>query len=635
MATCEPAPEAAQVSFVIVGHVDHGKSTLIGRLFYDTGSLPDGKYEQLVAVAERRGVAFEFANLMDALQAERNQNITIDTAQIWFRWQGRRYVIIDAPGHKEFVKNMVTGAARADAAMVIIDAQEGVREQSRRHGFLLTLLGIDQVIVVVNKMDLVGFSQAAFQAVADQYVAFLASLGVTPLAVLPASARGGDNIAQKSAAMPWYGGRTVLEALSSLRAAASLAEKPLRFPVQDVYRFDHRRILAGRIESGTLKVGDSLLFLPGGKQSAVKSIERWAAPSGETASAGESIGITLSEQLFVDRGDVACALEHTPYSQNQFEARVFWLGKRPLVTGRHYILRIATQEAEVEVASITRVIDAATLVERPIDAGVGGYDVADLVLRTRYPVVYDLYRRVPTLGRFVIIDDLDVAGGGVITRAAREQASLVGVASRNLTRSMSQVTRDERYARNRHKGAVLWFTGLSGSGKSTLATAVERELFDRGVQAFVLDGDNIRYGLSANLGFSAADRAENIRRVAESAKLFAEAGLVAIAAFISPYRSDRLRARRIMQEGALDLPFSEVYLDVALSVCEQRDPKHLYAKARAGTIKEFTGISAPYEPPDDPELVIRTDECSVDAAVTVILDHLIPRIFGGGAPPLS
>jgi bifunctional enzyme CysN/CysC len=626
MATCEPAPGVAQVKLVIVGHVDHGKSTLIGRLFHDTGSLQEGKYEQLVAAADRRGVAFEFANLMDALQAERDQNITIDTSHIWFRWKERRYVIIDAPGHKEFVKNMVTGAARADAAVVIIDAHEGVQEQSRRHGFLLTLLGIDQVMVVVNKMDLVGCSQAAFQKIADEYSSFLGSIGVTPLAVLPASARSGDNVVTRAAALGWYKGPTVLEALALLRPAPPLSTRALRFPIQDIYRFDHRRILAGRIESGVLRVGDRIQFLPSGKQSVVKTIERWNSPAEASATAGESIGVTLTEQLFIDRGDVACGLVDTPYSETEFDARVFWLGKRPLVRGRRYLLRLATQEVECEIGLIKRVIDAATLAEHSSDDGVSGHDVADVTILTRRPLVYDTYGDVPTLGRFVLVDQLDVAGGGIVTRAARPARVPATAVPANLTRSISQVTRDERYARNRHKGAVVWFTGLSGSGKSTLANALERELFDRGLQVFVLDGDNIRHGLSANLGFSAADRAENIRRVAETAKLFAEAGIIVITAFISPYRSDRVRARYIMQEGGVDIPFSEVYLDAPLDVCEQRDPKHLYARARAGEIKGFTGISAPYEPPEAPELIIRTDEYSIDKSVAAVLDHLVPRI---------
>lgn len=615
------------MKLVVVGHVDHGKSTLIGRLFHDTGMLPDGRLDQLVAAAKRRGVAFELANLTDALQAERDQNVTIDTAQIWFRANGRRYVIIDAPGHKEFVKNMVTGAAQADAALIVIDAQEGVQEQSRRHGFLLSLLGIGQVIVVVNKMDLVGFAQERFAAIAEEYGRFLSSLGLEPLQTVPISARTGLNVARTDGAVAWYSGPSILDALAQLKTAEAPASGPLRFPIQDIYRFDHRRILAGRIESGVLRVGDRLQFLPNGKRAEVKSIERWNAPAASTAVAGESVGVTLTEQIFIDRGDVACALDDTPYAQTEFHARVFWLGKRPLVAGRRYTLRLTTQEADCEITAIDRVVDAATLEPRPGADDVCGHDVADLRLQTRRPLVFDTYQRVPTFGRFVLVDGLDVAGGGIVTGAVQQQIAEEETPS-HLTRSFGQVACEERQARHGHRGAVIWFTGLSGSGKSTVANALERELFDRGLQVFVLDGDNIRYGLSANLGFSAADRAENIRRVAEAAKLFAEAGFIAIAAFISPYRSDRARARRIMEEGGLDIPFVEVFLDAPLEVCEQRDPKHLYAKARSGEIKDFTGISAPYERPERPDLVIHSGERSVQEAVTAVLDRVLPQVTG-------
>jgi bifunctional enzyme CysN/CysC len=609
---------------VVIGHVDHGKSTLIGRLFHDTHSLPDGKYEQLAAAATRRGVPFEFANLMDALQAERDQNVTIDTAQIWFRWRGRRYVIIDAPGHKEFIRNMVTGAAQADAAVLVIDAAEGVKEQTRRHASLVRLLGLDQVLVVINKMDLVGHRRDRFETIAAECRALLTALGLTPSGILPLSARSGENVVTASVGLSWYDGPTFVEALAELRPSHQPLDQPLRMPVQDVYRFDHRRVIAGRIESGTLRVGDTVVFLPGGGQSAVRTIERWSAPPATEAGAGASVGITLTEQIFVDRGDVLCHADHAASVQNLLRARVFWLGREPLASGRTYVLRLATQEVECEVASIARVVDASSLVETGRAGVVSANDVADLTLRTKRPVVCDRHERVPALGRFVLVDGTDVAGGGIVVAPGGDLES--ATAARNVTRSISSVTQEERQKLHRHRGAVVWLTGLSGSGKSTIATAVERELFDRGLHVFVLDGDNIRYGLSADLGFSAADRAENIRRVAETAKLFAEAGLIAITAFISPYRSDRARARQVLQEGNLLIPFTEVFVDAPLAVCEARDPKQLYAKARAGTIKEFTGISAPYESPEAPDLVIHTDRVSVQEAVSAILDHLLPRI---------
>ena len=329
-----PPTAAEQLKIVIVGHVDHGKSTLVGRLLHDTGSLPEGKLEQLQQIAERRGVPFEWANLMDALQAERDQNITIDTAQIWFHTPKRHYVIIDAPGHKEFLKNMVTGAAQAEAALLLIDAHEGVQENSRRHGYLLDLLGIRQVAVLVNKMDLVSYSQERFDAIEAEYRAWLKQIGLEPSRFIPISARQGDNIAAPSPNMPWWKGPTVVETLDEFKAARPLGDQPLRFPIQDVYRFDHRRILAGRVESGRIKVGDRLVFAPSNKTSTVKTIERWNAPARDFAEAGESIGITLTDQIFVERGAVAALENAPPYELTCFKARVFWLGKQPFMPGR-------------------------------------------------------------------------------------------------------------------------------------------------------------------------------------------------------------------------------------------------------------------------------------------------------------
>jgi len=616
MATCE------DVRLVVVGHVDHGKSTLIGRLLHETGTLPEDKVAELEAVARRRGAAFEWANLMDALQAERDQNVTIDTAQIWLRWHDRRYVIIDAPGHRTFLKNMVTGASQADAALVLIDASEGVQEQSRRHGVLLDLLGIRQVIVLVNKMDLAGYREDAFNAVKAEYLEFLGEIGVTPLAIVPISARAGDNIARAADRMPWYAGGTVLDALRLLEARTPPVHSPFRLPVQDVYRFDHRRVVAGRVESGSVHVGDSLVFLPGGERSAVRSLEQWNRPNAVSAAAGDAVGLTLDDQIFVERGSIAALERDLPAVTSTFRARVFWLGSAPLVETRSYRLKATTQDVECDIASIDRIVDGASLRDigrepRTVERN----ELADVHVRTHRPVVIDRYDEIPALGRFVLLDGLAIAGGGIALEVTGRAAAAPHAAA-NLTRTAGLVTHDERVARNRHRGAVVWFTGLSGAGKSTLAYALERALFERGVQTFVLDGDNIRYGLNADLGFSAPDRTENIRRVAEVAKLFAEAGTVAVTAFISPYRSDRLRARRIMQEGGLPIPFVEVHLDAPLEICEQRDPKGLYAKARDGRIRQFTGVSDPYEPPDNAEITLDTGALSVDACLERLLDYV-------------
>ncbi|HWH70299.1 MAG TPA: adenylyl-sulfate kinase [Candidatus Sulfotelmatobacter sp.] len=616
MATCE------QLKIVIVGHVDHGKSTFVGRLFHDTGSLPDGKLEQLQQVAERRGVPFEWANLMDALQSERDQNITIDTAQIWFQTRKRQYVIIDAPGHKEFLKNMITGAANAEAALLLIDAHEGVQENSRRHGYLLNLLGIRQIAVLVNKMDLEEYREGRFQQIEAEYRAWLRTIGVEPKIFIPIAAKHGDNIASRSPNMPWWQGPTVVESLDEFHLTELPSNQPLRFPIQDVYRFDDRRILAGRVEAGSIKVGDKLIFSPTNKTSTVKSIERWHAPASTSAAAGESIGITLTEQIFVARGAVAALEKSPPFELSSFKARLFWLGKQPFTKGKTYKLKLATQEVQCHIESIEKVIDASTLepvARAPHEMYVGRHEVAELKLHTKKPIAFDIHAEIAPTGRFVIVDGFDVCGGGIIAldnypRRSHDTSNK----SENIFWSKGKVTLHQRETRNGHRGCVLWLTGLSSSGKSTIATELERELFNLGRQAYVLDGDNIRHGLGSDLGFSPKDRTENIRRVGEVAKLFADAGFICITAFISPYREDRNMVRRILPESR----FIEVFVNAPLEVCEQRDPKGLYAKARANQIKEFTGVSAPYEAPLRPEIELRTDQLSVAESVARLLDYL-------------
>ncbi len=611
-----------QLKIVIVGHVDHGKSTLIGRLFHDTGSLPEGKLEQLQRAAERRGVPFEWANLMDALQSERDQNITIDTAQIWFRTHKRQYVLIDAPGHEEFIKNMVTGAASANAALLVIAAEEGVREQSRRHGYLLGLLGVRQIAVLVNKMDLVDYSRARFEAIASEYREFLLSLGLQPNLFIPISAKQGDNIAQRGDRLAWWNGPTVLEALDSFTPSPAPVDAPLRFAVQDVYRFDNRRILAGRVESGTLRVGERVLFTPGNKVSTVKTIERWSAPPTLEARAGESIGITLTEQLFVERGAVGSLESDPPFELAHFKARVFWLGRQPLTKGRRYKLKLATQEADCGIETVEKIIDASSLAEvrrSEQPPCVRRHEVAELVLHTRRPVAFDVHGDFSATARFVLVDGYDVAGGGIILPNGYPRRTSDSLhKSTNIYWTSGKVTRQQRTLRNGHPGCVLWLTGLSASGKSTIAYELERQLFNRGRHVYVLDGDKVRHGLCSDLAFSPEDRKENIRRVGEMAKIIADSGTIVITAFISPYRADRRLVRSILNEG----DFIEVYVNAPVQICEQRDPKGLYAKARAGQIKDFTGVSAPYEAPEDPELELRTDQATVEESVASIVEFL-------------
>jgi len=602
---------------VIVGHVDHGKSTLVGRLFHDTASLPDGKLEQIKAMCERRGMPFEWAFLMDAFQSERDQGITIDTAQIWFKTPKRDYTIIDAPGHREFIKNMITGASSAEAAVMLIDASQGVQQQSRTHAFLLSLLGIRQIVVVVNKMDLMDCDQATFAAIKAEYVRYLGEIGIVPNFVIPAVARDGDNLVHRSQRMSWYQDATLIAALDSFRSQGDLAGLALRLPIQDVYKFDDRRILAGRIASGRLRVGDRLLFSPSNKVAHVKSIEAWHAAQPSEAEPGQSIGITTDEQLFIERGEIASHADHPPIETNVFRGRLFWLGKKPLMRGDSYRLRMQTRDVPVIVEAIDAIYDPGELAQRPADK-VERNEIADVVLRSYAMLALDEVDQNPRTGRFVLGDGANIVAGGTISmRGYPDQRKPVTVKSTNITAVAHRVTNPQRVARNGHTGGVLWFTGLSGAGKSTIAMAVEQELFRRGYQTYVLDGDNVRRGLNSNLDFSPADRAENIRRVGEVAALFADSGQIVVTAFISPYRADRHRARAAAGNG-----FHEIYIKASLETCEKRDPKGLYRRARSGEIAEFTGITAPYEMPESPELTIDTDRLTIDQSVAAVLDYV-------------
>jgi len=615
--------ESLPLKIVFVGHVDHGKSTLIGRILHDTDSLPEGKIDMVKKACAAEGMEFEFAFVLDALLEEQKQNVTIDTTEIRFKTKGRKYIIIDAPGHKEFLKNMITGASRADAAVLVIAANEGVREQSRRHAYLLNLLGIKQLIVVVNKMDLADFSEKKFEEIEKEYRKFLAELGLEALVFVPASAKNGDNVASTSKKVKWHRGPSVLEALDLLEPQSADVDLPLRFCVQDLYRFDERRIIAGRIETGKLRVGDELVFSPANKASKVQSIEEWDGAGDAEALAGDSIGITLSEQIFVERGYVASHQTDTPIEANRIHADVFWIVREPMRSGRLYDLRLATQEVKCEIVSIDQVMDSSSL-ESTTDKReqLERNEVGRLTLQTRSPLVIDNHDRIPKLGRFVIVDDDQICGGGTIFGGVYTDRTVAK--SKNIFWVEGKITAEARAARTGHRGAVVWFTGLSGAGKSTIAQALERELFARGMQTYVLDGDNIRHGLNSNLGFSPEDRVENIRRVSEVAKLMADSGVVAITAFISPYRMDRRRAREIALEGNAE--FVEVFVDAPLEVCEARDPKNLYKKARAGEIREFTGIDAPYEPPEDAEIIVHTDRQTVNESVATILEGLLPRL---------
>jgi bifunctional enzyme CysN/CysC len=603
---------------VVVGHVDHGKSTLVGRMLHDTHSLPDGKFEAVQAQCRSRGMPFEWAFVTDALQAERDQGITIDASYIRFKSALRDYLFIDAPGHRDFLRNMITGAADCDAALVVIDCLEGVKDQSRRHGYLLNLLGVNQVAVAVTKMDLVDYSEQRFAEVESAFRAALDELGVRAASIVPVASREGGNLVARSDKMRWYRGPTVIEVLDTFVSQPTFDRLPLRMPVQDVYKFDQRRIVAGRIETGRLRAGDEVLFSPSNQRARVRSIESFGADGQMLeAEAGRSTGFTLDEQIFVQRGEMVSHVTTPPIESNVFKARLFWLGASPLIAGKGYTLKLNTVETAVEVVQVDRVIDTARMAPEERE-DVPQHAVADVVLRTQTMLAVDRAHDNPRTGRFVLVDGYDVVGGGLIDMEGYpDQRDQITQKATNVTEVVHRITGDMRVERNGHPGGVLWFTGLSGAGKTTIAVEIERRLFDEGYQIVALDGDDLRHGLNANLGFSPQDRAENVRRVGEVAALFAKQGFIVVTSLISPYRADRGRARSAAK-GA----FEEIYVKADLATCESRDVKGLYAKARSGEIRDFTGISAPYEAPDVCELVVDTAKLSIEASVALVLDHV-------------
>ncbi len=520
------------LNIVIVGHVDHGKSTLLGRLYADTGSLPDGKLEKVQAICRQQGKEFEYAFLFDAFLEEQEQGITIDTARTFFIWKGRQYIIIDAPGHKEFLKNMVSGAARAEAALLLIDALEGVKEQSKKHGYLLSLLGVRQFAVVVNKMDLVGYRQDVFDGIEKEYREFLGQFKAVPTEFIPVSAKLGDNIVGRSEQMGWYGGPTVLDALSRFRKETARAEQPLRLPVQDVYKFDARRIIAGRIAAGRLKVGDPLVFSPSNKRANIRTIEAFnIEPPPTEGEAGQSIGITLDEQIFVERGEIASHPDCLPLVSTAFRANLFWLGKKPLEKGRKYQLRVATKEVDCEVASIHRIIDTMDLSQRQDSQTVAKNQVAELTLRTKLPVAFDLSASFEVTGRFVLVDDYDIAGGGIITELVHDDQEFLREEARrrDFAWVKGEVSIEDRAKQYGHRAAVVLFTGGRHTGKSFLARKLEGRLVADGRHAYLLDGENLRRGLDADLSEEERGQtAEMARRYGEVARLLIDTGLIVV-----------------------------------------------------------------------------------------------------------
>jgi len=520
------------LNIVIVGHVDHGKSTLLGRLYADTGSLPDGKLEKVQAICRQQGKEFEYAFLFDAFLEEQEQGITIDTARTFFMWKGRQYIIIDAPGHKEFLKNMISGAARAEAALLLIDALEGVKEQSKKHGYLLSLLGVRQFAVVVNKMDLVGYRQDVFEGIEKEYREFLGQFKAVPSQFIPVSAKLGDNIANRSEQMSWYSGPTVLETLGAFQKEAARSEQPLRLPVQDVYKFDARRIITGRITAGRLKVGDHLVFSPSNKRANIRTVEAFnIEPQPTEGQAGQSVGVTLDEQIFVERGEIASLQDSLPQVSTAFRANLFWLGKKPLEKGRKYLLRVATKEVDCEVATIHRIIDTMDLAQQQGSNAVSKNQVAELTLRTKAPVAFDLSASFEATGRFVLVDEYDIAGGGIITELVRDDQEFLREEARrrDFAWVKGEVTVENRAQQYGHRAAIVLITGGRHTGKSFLARKLEGRLVADGRHAYLLDGENLRRGLDADLSEEERGQtAEMARRYGEVARLLIDTGLIVV-----------------------------------------------------------------------------------------------------------
>jgi bifunctional enzyme CysN/CysC len=520
-----------QMNIVIVGHVDHGKSTVVGRLLADTGSLPQGKLEAVRKECERTGKPFEYAFLLDALTDEQDQGITIDTARSFFKTTRREYIIIDAPGHIEFLKNMISGAARAEAAVLVIDAKEGVRENSRRHGYILSMLGIRQTIVAVNKMDLVNHSETHFKGIEKEFRDFLTSIGsVSPQQFIPISAVNGENLATRSQPMAWYKGPTLLESLDAFEKAPPKTNRPFRLPVQAVYKFvsegDDRRIIAGRVESGKAQVGDRVVFLPSNKSTTIKSIEVFNAPERKVVEAGWSTGFTLSEEIYVTRGEIMAHVEHPPLVSTRFRANLIWLGKKPFSPDRDYKLKIHTQSLPIRIQKINKVIDASEAGSALNKNEVGRHDVADLVLETRNPVAFDAITEGEATGRFVIVDGYDIAGGGIIIGAEKDEKE--GLRAEAQLRDfnwikggVSQEARSEKFG---HRPALVMFVGKAGVGKQKYARSLEKALFDEGLAAYMLEGSNVLLGVDADLVWTQSTQEELVRRFAEVAHILLDAG---------------------------------------------------------------------------------------------------------------
>ena len=614
--------------FITCGSVDDGKSTLIGRLLYECKVIFEDQLAALHADSRKvgtRGQDLDFALLVDGLAAEREQGITIDVAYRFFATDKRKFIVADTPGHEQYTRNMVTGASTADLAIILIDARKGVLTQTRRHSFIVSLLGIRRVVVAINKMDLVDFSRDVYDQIDRDYRELGATIGLSGITCIPVSAVHGDNIAHASANTPWYGGPTLLEHLESVPVGDELKSQPFRLAVQWVARPTAEfRGFAGFVCSGAIHRGDRVRILPAGRLTQVSSIAVGECQQ-ESAVAGQSVMVTLADEVDVSRGEVMSTADAPPGVANQFEATIIWMHDQPMLQGRSYLVKLATQMATATIAPLKYKINVNSF-EHVAAKTLELNEIGVCVLELSRPITFAPYAENRDLGGFIIIDPVtnNTVGAGLLLFALRR--------SQNVHWQMLDIDKHARAEGKGQKPCVLWFTGLSGAGKSTIANLVEKKLHALGRHTYLLDGDNVRHGLNKDLGFTDADRVENIRRVAEVSRLMVDAGLIVLVSFISPFRTERQMARALLADGE----FFEVFVDTPLAVAERRDPKGLYKKARRGDLKNFTGIDSPYEAPEQPEIKLDTTLSAPEDAADAIIEHLRQAgLIAAGAPLIS
>lgn len=605
--------------FLTCGSVDDGKSTLIGRLLYDTKLLFDDQIATLAQDSRKHGTAgdeLDFALLVDGLAAEREQGITIDVAYRFFNTERRKFIVADTPGHEQYTRNMATGASNSDLAVILVDARQGLLTQTRRHSFIVSLLGIRHVVLAVNKIDLVEFSQSRFDEIVSEYTKLIAPLGFETFQAVPLSARYGDNIMARSANTPWYHGPALVEYLENVDVAEKAVARPFRLPVQWVNRpnLDFRGF-SGTIVSGSVRPGDSVVVAGSGRTTHIKSI---VTRDGDLAKAvaGQAVTVTLTDEVDVSRGDILADSVHRPERADQFAAQIIWMHDEPLLPGRPYLIKMGTRTVGATFTEIKHKVDVNTF-QKLAAKTLALNEVGVVNVASRDALSFDAFADVPETGAFIIIDRLSnqTVGAGMVQFALRRAT--------NVHWQALDVSKEARAALKHQRPAVLWFTGLSGSGKSTIASLVEKKLYAAGRHTYMLDGDNVRHGLNKDLGFTDADRVENIRRVAEVARLFVDAGLVVLVSFISPFKADRQMARELLSTGE----FIEVFVDTPLEIAEQRDPKGLYKKARQGLLANFTGIDSPYEVPESPELLLSGGEKSAEELAEQVFNYLSERKY--------